>query len=124
MSENVVKSLSENTQNFLAPIHNINQVAVNNLSKVTEIQLSSAKYFADLGINQMKQAASVNDLDSARDFAARSLALMGEINKRIMEDGQVLANLGNEFNADIGSILGEIASTQPVKPAKKAAAKS
>lgn len=107
MSENIFQSFNENTTNLLNPIHELNKAAINNLAKVSEIQFSSAKYLADLSISQLKEAASIENVEGARDFTTKSIELAGEINKKILEDGKKFAEVGSEFKSDIENIFNQ-----------------
>lgn len=118
MSENIFQSWNENAQNLLNPIHELNKAAINNLAKVTEIQFSSAKYFTDLGINQMREVASIEDLETARSFTTKSIELAGEVNKKILEDGKKFADLGSSLKSDVETIFSKAKEAKSAKENK------
>ncbi len=121
MSENIFQSWNENTQNILNPIHELNKAAINNLAKITEIQFSSAKYFTDLSLNQMRAAAGIENIEGAKSFTSKSIELAGEINKKILEDGKKIAELGSEFKSDVETIFSKANDAKPADKASKQA---
>ena len=105
MSDNLIESISSGTKNIITPLNNLNRTAIENLSKIAELQFSTAKYLADIGINQLKAAAEIDNLDSARSFATNSLELARQVNKKLLDDSQKLFSLSSGFKGEIQNLF-------------------
>ena len=130
MSNNIFNSMNTGVNKLMAPISGLNKTAIDNLAKVAELQFSTAKYLADVGVNQLKAVADVDNLESARSFATKSIELAGQINKKLLEDSQKYFSLGAEFKSGVKNIFTPSAAptaeqsqeTAEEQKAKKAAA--
>ncbi len=116
MSDNIFNSITTGTQKLISPINGLNKTALDNLAKVAELQFSMAKYLADVGITQLKAAAEINNLESARLFATQSLDVAGQVNKRLLDESQKFFSLGADFKNGVGNLFlqaTESAAKQP-----------
>ncbi len=122
MSDTIIDSMSTGAHRLTAPISGLNKTAIDNLAKVAELQFSMAKYLADVGINQLKAAAQINNLESARSFAAKSIELAGQVNKKFLDESQQFLCLGTEFKrgvVDLFTFTSEQASEQSKENAEE-----
>ena len=121
MSDNIFESINTGTKNIITPLKGINKTAIDNLSKIAELQFSTAKYLADIGINQLKAVAEIDNLDSARSFATNSLDLARQVNKKLLDDSQKLFSLSAGFKGDIQNLFKhtESAANQAADSAKE-----
>ncbi len=122
MNENIMQAVNENAQKLMTPIHEFSKTAISNFAKITEIQFSTAKYLADMGINQLKAATEIGDLESAQEFTKKSLETVSEANRKLLECGSKIIELSTEFKEDFGKIIShrqeEAKSMQEKKSAK------
>ncbi len=109
MSENIVKSWTENTTKLLTPIHELNKSTFDNLAKVTEIQFSTAKYLTDISLDRLRAATDIGDFAGASSFSAKSIELASEVNKKLIEDSQHLFELGSGFRTNLSKLFGSTA---------------
>jgi len=111
-----MQSMSENAQNLMTPLHEFSKTAIDKLAKITEIQFSTAKYLADMGLNQLKAATEIGDFESAQEFTKKSLETVGEANRKLLECGSKIVELGTGFKNDVSNLIGrtqdEVRSTQ------------
>ena len=122
MSDTIIDSMSTGAHRLTAPISSLNKTAIDNLAKVAELQFSMAKYLADVGINQLKAATQVNNLESARSFATKSIELAGQVNKKFLDESQQFLCLGTEFKrgvVDLFTFTSEQASEQSKENAEE-----
>jgi phasin family protein len=105
MSNTIFDSMNTGAHKLIAPISGLNKTAIDNLAKVAELQFSTAKYLADVGINQLKAAADIDDLESARAFASNSITLAGQVNKKLLDESQKFFSLGAELKSGVANIF-------------------
>jgi len=124
MSGNIFQSWTEATSDLSTPVAAFNKLAVENMEKVAELQFASAKFYTDLGIKQLKSVAQIEDAESARAFTTGAVELAGEINKKILEDGKKLTDIGNEYKTELEDLFSKqqektTAKASPAKAANK-----
>ena len=130
MSNNIFDSMNTGAHKLIAPISGLNKTAIDNLAKVAELQFSTTKYLADVGFNQLKAAADIDNLESARAFATKSMELASQVNKKLLDESQKFFSLGAEFKSGVANLFTppSVQSTEQFKvtveeqSAKKAAA--
>jgi phasin family protein len=80
-----------------------------------------------MGINQLKAAAEIGDFESAQEFTKKSIATAGEANRRLLECGSKIVELGTGFKNDVSNLIGrtqeEAKSAQEKVTQEKKAAK-
>ena len=102
------------------PIATFGDVSLKSLEKLTSMQLDSARFYASLNIDQLREALGAKDIKSAKNFAAGRISYLSTINKRMTEDYKGVMALREESKEEI------MAAFKPAaKPAiKKTAAKT
>ena len=99
----VMDSLKEKAGSFAASAGAFNQFTIDKLEEATKMNLSSASYYSELGIRQLRALGDLRDLESVRKFAGDSISLGGEVAKRVLDDSKAWMNLGSEVKEKMGS---------------------
>jgi phasin family protein len=89
----------------LASVGDLNELAIEKVEEASKLSLSSAGYFCDVSIKQMRAASSVRDMDSLRKFTADSISLGGEIAKKMLDDSKAWMTAGTDMKDKVGSIF-------------------
>ncbi len=105
MSNNIFDSMNTGAHKLIAPISGLNKTAIDNLAKVAELQFSTTKYLADVGFNQLKAAADIDNLESARAFATKSIELASQVNKKLLDESQKFFSLSAEFKSGVANLF-------------------
>lgn len=126
MKETILNAFSEQAKSVFAPMAKFNGLMVENMEKLTEFQINAVKGYAEMGLAQMKSAAEIKDLESARSFTSAQAETASTLNKKIMEDAKALSDMAMEFKAQVEGIIEEVRSTAATSAstAKPAAKKS
>ena len=111
MQENILNAFAEQTKNLYSPMQKFSALFVGNMEKMTEFQLNAIKSYAEVGINQMKKAAEIQDDDSMRSFSSSQAEATTELNKKIMEDAKSLSEMATEFKGQVEAIMEETRGT-------------
>lgn len=110
MYTDLFKTFNEQSQNAIAPVVKFNQLLAKNFSELTNLQLDAARQYADIGLAQMQLNSQVKDMQTLVNCGAKQMETMTRISQQMIEDGKKLANLANEFKAELDSLIAE--STQ------------
>lgn len=93
-------SLSEPLQPLTASAVKTNRLAVAQLEKLVEFQLSALQAYLDLGMKQLKAAATISSLQELPGFFASQIEAAGAMQQKLLDDAQTLFDLGNGFRAE------------------------
>lgn len=105
---------------LLSSVGDLNKMAIDKMEEVSKMNLSSASYYSELGIKQMRAAGSISDLDSLRKFTADSISLSGEVAKKMLDDGKSWMGIG----ADVKDKITDMFTSKDEVSVKKKAAKA
>ena len=81
----------------LSSIGGINKLAIDKMEEMSKLNLSSASYFSELGIKQMRAVSSIKDIESLRKFTADSISLSGEVAKKMLDDSRAWMGVGGDL---------------------------
>lgn len=104
----------------LSSVGDLNKLAIDKVEEMSKMNLSSATYFSDLGIKQMRAVSSIKDLESLRKFTADSISLSGEIAKKMLDDSKAWMGVGSDMKdkvTDMFTAKDEVATKKKVAKA-------
>jgi phasin family protein len=89
----------------LSSVSDLNKLAIDKMEEMSKMNLSSATYFSELGIKQMRAVSTVKDLESLRKFTADSISLSGEIAKKVLDDSKAWMGMGGDMKEKVTDIF-------------------
>ncbi|MDQ2696821.1 MAG: phasin family protein [Pseudomonadota bacterium] len=107
MSNDVFVNVNKQVQNALAPVVQVNRVAVANLEKLVEFQLQTLPSYVELGLGQLKAAAEVTEPQALQAFYASQVEVARTLRQKLVADSKALAKLGNDFVAEVSALARE-----------------
>jgi phasin family protein len=107
MTNDAMAKMSEQYQNFLAPVIKANKLAAANLETLVNFQMSALQSYVDMAINRMKVAADINDPASLQAFMTGQAEAIASLHRKLMDDSKVLADLTARFKADFDKLVQE-----------------
>ena len=107
MYTDIFKTLNDQSQNAFEPMDKFNQLVAKNFSELTNLQLDSARQYADIGLAQMHLNSQVKDVQSLVNSGTKQLETMTRISQQMIEDGKKLANLANDFKSELDKLVTE-----------------
>lgn len=125
MQENIFNAFAEQAKSLYAPLTKFNGVFVENIEKITELQLNALRTYAEFGIDQLKKAAEIRDAEDARAFTASQAEAASALNKKILDDAKAFSEIANSFKEQVENVVAETrtAATESTKTEAKPAAK-
>lgn len=101
------KSLNDQSQSTFEPVLKFNQLVAKNFSALTNLQLDSARQYADIGLAQIHMNSQVKDIQSLVSSGTKQMETMTRISQQMIEDGKKLSALANEFKAELDKLVAE-----------------
>ncbi len=104
MYEKLLSQLTEQSQKFAMPVNEITTLTVGYIEKLSQFQVNAVKSYTDLGMDQLKNASEIKDAESLQAFIQKQTDVASSVSKKIAEDAQTLAKMGEVFATDIQSL--------------------
>lgn len=100
-------NLNNQYQNAFEPYVKYNQLVAKNFTDLTNLQLQSARVYADIGLAQLNANSQIKDPQSLMASGSKQLETMTRLSQQMIEDGKKLSNLANEFKAELEKLVAE-----------------
>ena len=100
-------NLSSQYQTTFEPYVKYNQLATRNFTDLTNLQLQSARTYADIGLAQLNANSQVRDMPSLMTSGSKQLETMTRLSQQMIEDGKKLSTLANDFKAELEKLVAE-----------------
>lgn len=94
---------------FFGPFIKANRVSVANVERLVNFYQGILPGYVDLGLNQLKAAVEVSDIESAQAFAKSQFEAVRVLHKMLVNDSNVLVELVKGFTADYNDVVRESA---------------
>ena len=104
MYEQLLAQLTEQSQKFAEPVSEITSLTVDYIEKLSQFQVNAVKSYTDLGMDQLKNAADIKDAESLQAFIQKQTEVASSVSKKIAEDAQTLAKMGEVFANDVQAL--------------------
>ena len=99
------------TEKYLEPVREINTLALENVEKLLDIQLKSINDTTRLGVEQLKSAADIKDVDGLKKYFTDQAELVKSLGERFVKDTQAALELGASYTDKVQQIM-----TETIKP--------
>lgn len=107
----------ETTDKFLAPVKEINKLAIEQAEKLASLQLTSLKTYSDMSIARWKAALEVSDVDSLKGYLAEQNEAAKALGEQVVADAKAVAELGSVYTTEAQKIAKDGFSSLGVKAA-------
>lgn len=94
----------EAPQTLPYPVVKANKLLVENMEKMMVFQMNALKSYLDIGFNQMKAAAEINDVRSMQDFYQRQAEIAQTVQHKMMNDAKAMSDLANRFKGEMDGL--------------------
>jgi len=107
MTYDAMPQLSEQYQQFLAPVIKANKLSAANLETLVNFQMSALQSYVDMAINRMKAAADISDPASLKDFITGQAEVIASLQRKFVEDAKILGELAARFKTEFDKLAQE-----------------
>ena len=97
--------MNEQFEKFMTPVREINALTVENLEKLLSIQLKYVEDSAKIGIDQMKTASSIADMEGLKTYMSQQAEVSKQMTERAITDGRAVMELGNSYTSSVQKIF-------------------
>ncbi|MFZ1643659.1 MAG: phasin family protein [Candidatus Contendobacter sp.] len=107
MTPDAMAKMSEQYQNFLAPVIKANKLSAANLETLVSFQMNALQSYVDMAISRMKVAADINDQASLQAFMTSQAEAIASLRQKFMDDAKTLGELAARFKAEFDKLAQE-----------------
>ncbi|CDH47232.1 MAG: phasin family protein [Candidatus Competibacteraceae bacterium] len=107
MANDAMTKMSEQYQNFLAPVMKANKLSAANLESLVTFQMGALQAYVDMAISRMKAAAEINDPASMQSFMSSQSEAIASLQQKLLDDTKTLGELAARFKADFDKLIQE-----------------
>jgi phasin family protein len=97
--------MNEQLEKFMTPVREINALAVENLEKLFDIQMKYVGDSAKIGIDQMKTASAITDMEGLKSYMSQQAEVSKQLTERAITDGRAVLELGNSYTTSVQKIF-------------------
>jgi phasin family protein len=94
----------ETPQNLPEPVVKTNKLLVENMEKMMVFQMNAFKSYLNIGINQMRAAAEITDLQSLQDFCKRQAEIAQTVQHKLMSDTKAMSDMAARFKTEMDGL--------------------
>lgn len=97
--------MNEQFEKFMTPVRELNALTVANLEKLMNIQMKYVEDSAKIGIDQMKTASTIADVEGLKNYMSQQAELSKQLTERAITDSRTVLELGNSYTTGVQKIL-------------------
>lgn len=86
------------------PLIRANKLFIENVEKLLVFQMNSLKAYFDIGINQLRAAAEITDLESLQDFCKRQAEIAQTLQRKLINDVRIMSNMAARFKTEMDGL--------------------
>lgn len=98
-------------EKYFSPVQELNALTVDNVEKIVSLQLKRIEENAKLGVEQLKAAAAVKDVDGLKEYLGNYAEVLRQISEHSVEDIRMVFDLGNAFSSEARRIFKDAMKT-------------
>lgn len=107
MPNDAMTKMSEQYQNFLAPVIKANKLSAANLETLAHFQMNALQTYVEIAINRMKAAAEISDPASLKAFMTSQSEAIASLQQKLVDDAKTLSDLAASFKAEFDKLVKE-----------------
>jgi len=92
-------------EKYLVPVQELNALTVDNVEKIVSLQVKRIEENAKFGLEQLKAAAAVKDVDGFKDYLSNYTEALRQISEHTVEDMRTVFDLSNAFGSEARRIF-------------------
>jgi phasin family protein len=86
------------------PLVKANKLFAENLEKMLKFQMNALKSYLDIGLNQMRAAAEITDVQSFQDFCKRQAQIAQTVQYKMLNDMRAMSDMNARFKVDMDTL--------------------
>ena len=94
----------ESPQTLSEPLVRANKFIAATVEKMVVFQMNALKSYLDIGLNQMKAAAEIDDVKSLQDFYKRQAEIANTVQQKMMTDAKAMSDMATRFKVEMDGL--------------------
>jgi phasin family protein len=86
------------------PLVKANKLFAGNLEKMLTFQMNALKSYLDIGLNQMRAAAEITDIQSFQDFCKRQAQIAQTVQYKMLNDIRAMSDMNARFKVEMDTL--------------------
>ncbi len=86
-----------NVEKLVAPVQELNVLTIKNIEKLAELQLKTIEENTNIGLESLKAAIGVKDLDGWKDYLTAQTEVANGIAEGMVANVSTVAELGQDY---------------------------
>ena len=107
------KNLLEPWKLSLTAVVKANRLAIDNLQKLSVLQMDMLRTCMDLGFARLRAAADIKDAQDFLAFQAGQIEATMSLSEKLDDDGKALADLGDGIMAECSKLTEDVVGRPP-----------
>ena len=104
MSNEMLETLTEQTQSFFGPFAEVNKLVMDKFEKLVNLQSEAAPAYIELHLEQLRGAGSIKDADSLKSFWDDQMAVSEKIREKMLADSKAFSDLGVSLLTELSEL--------------------
>lgn len=92
-----MQEFNQQMDRMVMPFQRYGALVMNSFERVTRFQLSAAQTYSHFIMSQCRDAMEIRDQQSLREFFDKQSNAVRELSRKMAEDTETLASIGQEF---------------------------
>lgn len=92
-------------QMWMKPMQQANKMAVEQLEKVVDLQMTTWQKYVDISMQQMKAAAEIKNIKDWQDFVNQQMEMAGTMRQQWMEDNKAFTEMGLKAKEEMTELV-------------------
>ncbi|GMQ48649.1 phasin family protein [Vibrio sp. 10N] len=110
-----LEAVNAQLQTVLNPFANFSQLVAKNVETLSKMQLETLTAYSELTNENLQSLVAIEQPQDLMNHGSKQLEIISKVSQRLLEDGQKLSQIGNDFKAAVDEI-----SASTIKADKKA----
>lgn len=98
-------SALDNFQFLPAPLIKANRLYASHLEKLQEWQFSNLRFYANLGLAQVKAASEISNFQALETFFNNQHEIFNDVHQKIISNARELSDLSTDFQAALEELV-------------------
>ena len=94
-------------EKFITPFKELSAITVENMEKLADLQLKALEENTKIGLEQLKNASTINDVDTLKSFLDSQAKVTKEATERALKDSRTVVEMGNTYTTEVQRIVKE-----------------
>ncbi|GMQ49531.1 phasin family protein [Vibrio sp. 10N] len=99
-----LEAVNAQLKTVLNPFANFSQLVAKNVETLSKMQLETLTAYSELTNENLQSLVTIKEPQDLMNHGSKQLEIISKVSQRLLEDGQKLSQIGNDFKAAVDEI--------------------